>query len=226
MTPPVASRSDQRPARADGASSRIICDVSKVYDQAYYDRWYRDPRTRVRSEDSLRRKVRMAASIAEFFLGRPLETVLDVGCGEGAWLAPLKALRPGLEYLGVDGSAYAVDRFGGSRNLRHASFGDVGKVAPRGRFDLVVCADMLHYVDDAELERGFPQVVKRLGGVAYLEVLTTEDDVDGDLAGWNPRSAAFYRDFFRRHALAPIGLMCWIGEAMSDRATSLEVLDA
>lgn len=199
--------------------------MSKVYDQAYFDRWYRDPKTRVRSEDALRRKVRMAASVAEFFLARPLENVLDVGCGEGAWCPPLRALRPAVEYLGVDGSAYAVGRFGAARNLRHGTFGDVGRVVPRTRFDLVVCADMLHYVPDDELERGLPHLVRRLGGVAYFEVLTTDDEVEGDLAGWQARSASFYRDLFARHGLVAIGLMCWIGDAMRDRATSLERIE-
>src|SRR6476646_4115557 len=54
----------------------------KVYDEAYFTRWYRDPRTRVHSPDSVRRKVRMVVGVTEYFLGRKLRSVLDIGAGE------------------------------------------------------------------------------------------------------------------------------------------------
>jgi hypothetical protein len=38
--------------------------------------------------------------------------VLDIGCGEGIWRAPLRSLRPGIEYLGLDSSEYAIARYG------------------------------------------------------------------------------------------------------------------
>jgi len=74
----------------------------------------------VKSPKVLERKVRLALALAEFYLGRPVETVLDVGCGEGAWLAPLRALRPKIDYLGVDSSEHAIARYGRARNLRYA----------------------------------------------------------------------------------------------------------
>src|SRR5215207_561278 len=64
----------------------------KTYDEAYYTKWYRDPRTRVHAPESVRRKVRMVTSVAEHFLGRKLRTVLDIGAGEGAWRAELRRL--------------------------------------------------------------------------------------------------------------------------------------
>ena len=39
-------------------------------------------------------KSRWPCAMAEYFLRRPMRTVLDIGCGEGAWLPHLRALRP------------------------------------------------------------------------------------------------------------------------------------
>ena len=50
----------------------------KVYDQTYFNRWYRDPNDRVSTRESLVRKVRMAVSVTEFLLGREIRSVLDV----------------------------------------------------------------------------------------------------------------------------------------------------
>lgn len=41
-----------------------------------------------------------------------------IGCGEGAWRAPLLAAQPGLRYVGFDPSTYAVERYGRTRSIR------------------------------------------------------------------------------------------------------------
>ena len=63
--------------------------AEKAYDQAYFDRWYRDPKARVATRAAVKRKTAMVVGIAEALLQRPVKTVLDVGCGEGTWRAPL-----------------------------------------------------------------------------------------------------------------------------------------
>jgi SAM-dependent methyltransferase len=119
--------------------------MGKTYDRRYFDRWYRTDDTRIGRGALLRCKVALAVAMAEHYLGRPLRCVLDVGCGEGAWRAPLLGLRPKLDYLGVDSSEYAVARFGASRNLRLARFGQLEHLRFGPPADLLVCADMLHY---------------------------------------------------------------------------------
>src|SRR5688500_20208272 len=78
------------------------------FDRAYFDRWYRDPRRRVLDWAEIGRRAALVLSVAEYVLERPVRSALDVGCGEGHWRAPLLARRPGLRYLGVGPSAYAV----------------------------------------------------------------------------------------------------------------------
>ena len=116
----------------------------KVYDEAYFEAWYR--RRGMGSPAALARKVALAVSLAEYFLGRPLRSVLDVGCGEGAWRAPLLELRPKLRYLGVDSSEYAISRYGARRNLQYLPFADLAALQPASPFDLLVCSDVMHYL--------------------------------------------------------------------------------
>src|SRR5512132_2009708 len=92
-----------QPSRV-GSRRTISLSIMKSYDQAYFERWYRDPADRVSTRASLERKVRMAVGVAEFLLGRPIRTVLDVGCGEAPWFPVLRRLRPRIRYTGVDSS--------------------------------------------------------------------------------------------------------------------------
>ena len=84
--------------------------MTKTYDRAYFDKWYR--RGEIGGSARLARKVALAVATAEYHLERPIRSVLDIGCGEGAWRAPLLKLRPKLSYLGFDSSEYAIARYG------------------------------------------------------------------------------------------------------------------
>ena len=181
----------------------------KSYDQAYFERWYRDPADRVSTRASLERKVRMAVGVAEFLLGRPIRTVLDVGCGEAPWFPILRRLRPRLRYTGIDSSDYVLRRFGAERNIRRGSLGQLGRMRIRGDVDLIVCADVLQYVHTREIERGLRAIRRLLGGVAYIEAFSTEDEMEGDRMGWRERSAAEYRRLFREAGLTQCGPYCF-----------------
>ena len=194
----------------------------KVYDQTYFNRWYRDPTDRVSTRDSLARKIRMAVSVTEFLLGREIRSVLDVGCGEAPWFRVLKRLRPKARYVGVDSSDYVIERFGAERNIRQGSFGALGAVKSLRKSDLVVCADVLQYVETRDVERGLRAIRKLLGGVAYIEAFTTEDEMEGDRVDWHDRSAAEYRRLFRRAGLTHCGPYCYTNLDELDSLNSFE----
>lgn len=194
--------------------------MEKRYDRDYFERWYR--RGGIGGARRLARKVALAVATAEYHLERPLRHVLDIGCGEGAWRAPLLALRPGVQYLGFDRSDYAVARHGRRRQLHHARFGDFADLRPCPPADLVVCADVLHYLDAREIDRGLPGLVALCGGVAFLECFTRGDHAEGDEDGFRRRPAAFYRDRFARAGLAPLGSHCWLSPRLVPGATALE----
>lgn len=191
----------------------------KRYDRAYFDKWYRS-RGRVTTGAEVRRKVALAVASAEYHLRRPLRSVLDVACGEGAWFPHLKALRPRASYRGIDPSDYAVAAFGRERRIRKGSFRDVAGI--RGAFDLVVCSDALHYIPDDEIRDGLPAMVALARGVLWLEVLTREDDIIGDLEGLIRRPASWYRAHFTGLGLVQSGPYTWLAPHLAGEAAALE----
>lgn len=168
------------------------------------------------------RHVALAVAAAESILDRPVETVLDVGCGEGRWQPVLQALRPGAKYVGLDPSEYTVSRFGAARNILRGSFGDLELHAFEDPFDLVVCADVLHYVGDEEILAGIDTLADLVGGSAVVEVFTDADPVLGDRAGFRLRPPEWYRRVFRAAGLVAIGLQMYVHE---ETAELLEALD-
>lgn len=192
----------------------------KRYDRAYFDRWYRHGG--IGGARRLARKVALAVATAEYHLERPLRTVLDIGCGEGPWRAPLLKLRPDARYLGFDSSEYAIARYGRSRNLHLARFEDFALLRPFPPVDLLVCSDVLHYVPTRALDRGLPGLAELCGGVAFLETFTREDQAEGDEDGFLARPARFYRRRFEALGFTPLGSHCWLSPVLAGTATALE----
>lgn len=195
---------------------------TKRYDQAYFDRWYRDPRQRVREHAETARKVAMVVALAEYYLGRSVGSVLDIGCGEGVWRAPLRKLRPKIAYLGLDSSEYAVSRYGRSRNLRLARFGDLAELRFDRRFDVIVCSDVLHYLRAPELVRGLSGFGELLEGLAFIELFTSRDPIEGDTQGYIARAPAWYRTRFADAGLMAVGSHCYLGPRLLRSVSALE----
>lgn len=189
------------------------------YDKTYFDRWYRNPRTRVSTKASAERKARLALATAEFHLGRPVRTVLDVGCGEGQWRAILKSLRPKIAYTGIDSSPYVVERFGRHRNIILGEFGNLPPL--KGAFDLIICSDLLYYLSDEQLKTGLPKLAAHLGGIAFLEAYCLSEEFEGDTA-IVPRTSKEYLRLFRNAGFHPCGSHCYIGPSLRGQLSTLE----
>lgn len=178
--------------------------AGKRYDRAYFERWYRNPRTRVITVERQRQLARDLLLQADWLLGRPLTSVIDVGCGEGAWGDALTWQRPGLAYSGYDSSDYAISEFGATRNLSLVDLADLHRL-PRQQADLLLCHDVLHYVADAEIEAALMAVSRWSLDLAHLSVMSAEIDFVGDRAGYFARPAATYRRWMTRHGWVPAG---------------------
>lgn len=208
------------------AKSRKPAAATKAYDRAYFEQWYRGPAaegSEIGGPARLARKVALAVASAEYHLERPIRSVLDIGCGEGAWRAPLLKWRPKLQYLGFDSSPYAIARHGARRNLHYARFGDFECLRPCAPVDLLVCSDVLHYLATRELDRGLAGIGELCGGVAFLETFTGQDGIDGDTDGFKRRPAQFYRQRFEAIGLGTLGSHLWLSPGLRDGAASLEI---
>jgi SAM-dependent methyltransferase len=186
--------------------------MAKQYDRAYFDRWYR--RAGFGSPAVLERKARYAVAVAEYLLGRPLRSVLDVGCGEGAWQPAVRKLRPATRYVGVDPSTYAVHRYGTRRNLRVGGVRDLTQLDLGGPFDLIVCIDVLPYVANDDVRAGLASIARLLRGVALIELFTSVDDFEGDLDDYRSRAPSTYRRWLREAGLERIGPNVFAGAAL------------
>ena len=132
------------------------------------------------------------------------------------------ALGPKLRYLGFDSSEYAIARHGARRNLHYASFRDFESLRPCPPVDLLVCADVMHYLPTRELDRGLPGLAGLCAGVAFLECFTREDEAEGDDDGFFSRPATFYRKRFAAAGFRQTGSHCWLSPALADGAATLE----
>ena len=195
--------------------------MKKTYDRDYFERWYRD---RPGRSAALTRKVALAVAMAEYYLQRPIRSVLDVGCGEAAWRAPLLKLRPKLSYQGVDSSEYAVARHGRRRNIAFANFGQLDQLRFGAAADLLICSDVMHYLPTSELKRGLSGFDELCDGVAFLEVFGNDDAILGDTQGFMNRPAHFYRKLFLEAGFTPCGSHGYLSPHLRGQATMLEVL--
>lgn len=163
---------------------------------AFYQRFYENPRTRVTTRAEMTRRAAAVAALVKQ-LELPVRRLLDAGCGLGLMRPALLEAFPGASYTGIEVSEHLCERHGWTR----ASLADY---RPRGRFDLVVCYDVLQYMTDREAARALANLARLCRGALYFIAPTREDwhgnadrscsDSDVEL-----RAAQWYRARLARH---------------------------
>jgi trans-aconitate methyltransferase len=108
----------------------------------------------------------IAAILAQ--AGIPVRRILDAGCGIGLLRKPFSELLPRARYMGVDASDYLCARFGWTK-------GSVVDYAPKRPSDLVVCYDVLQYLDDRDAARAIANLARLTRAALYISALTRED---------------------------------------------------
>lgn len=137
------------------------------FDAAYYRRHYENRRTAVTSRHEM---LRRGAFIGAFvcYLDLPVRTILDAGCGLGWLRRPLLAAFPRARYTGLEASEYLCRRYGWLR-------GSLASHHPGSPYDLVVCYDVLQYLDDHEASRAMANLTRLTRRALYFSALTQED---------------------------------------------------
>ena len=172
------------------------------FDAAYYERFYADPLTCSVTDDEVERQIAFVSAYLKH-IALPVRRILDLGCGLGMMQAPLMRAFPDARYQGVEYSEYLCAELGWQR-------GSVVNYRSRTPFDLIVCHDVIQYLDDGDADRAIRNLAALCRGALYLGVLTTED--------WHEncdptrtddqvvlRSAAWYRERLCRHFISAGG---------------------
>ena len=175
--------------------------IRQVFDEAYYERFYRSARTRAEApQDSLRRAAFITSYLAH--IGLPILSVLDIGCGLGRTLAEVQTACPMAHCTGVEVSEYLCREHGWIR-------GSVLDYRAEEPFDLVICNDVLQYLGHADARAAIVNLAALCRGALYFGALTREDweencdraRTDGEVC---LRSTRWYRRQLRRDFI-PIG---------------------
>jgi SAM-dependent methyltransferase len=179
--------------------------MSTRFDRDYYRRFYFDPRTAVTSRAEMRARARFVGAYAQH-IGLPVRRMLDAGCGIGLLRTPLLRAFPRASYTGLEFSEYLCERYGWVQG----SLAD-WRADP---FDLVVCYDVLQYLDDRIAARAIANLGRLTRGVLYLTALTLADwrrncdrsRTDRDV---HLREGRWYFERLRR-SFRPVGAGFWI----------------
>ena len=165
--------------------------VRRSFDRAFFQRYYHSPRTAVATFDDVMKRARFVTSYLDH-LQVDVRRVLDAGCGTGMWKRALARIDRDIEYAGIDTSEYLCARYGWTLST-------IDQFRSRRKFDLVVCQDVLQYVDGKTAVRSFAVMARLCRGALYFDV-PTRDDIDGGLLDMrltdrsiHIRSAAWYR---------------------------------
>ncbi len=170
--------------------------ASPVFNRAYYRRFYLTPATRAMSREQTDTRGASIASLVKQ-LDLPVQRILDVGCGLGWYERPLRHVFRDATYTGTEISEYLCRKKG----WRHGSIVDLKL---KGQFDLVICADVIQYLNNADAERALANLAKWCRGALYFHVPTARDwrenvDPSGTDSNVFLRSAAWYRKRLRNH---------------------------
>lgn len=136
------------------------------FDADYYERFYRNPSTRATSPAEQQRQARFIASYLRY-LEVPVQRIVDLGCGLGALLKQMQKAFPKATTQGVEASEYLCETYGWQ-------LGSVVDYEDEP-FDLVICTDVLGYLDDHMCRDALTNLTKLTKHALYLSVMTSED---------------------------------------------------
>jgi SAM-dependent methyltransferase len=176
------------------------------FGREYYRRYYFDPRTAVVSRAEMQARARLIAAFVTH-AGLPVRRILEAGCGTGMLGTGLKRLLPRARYVGLESSEYLCRRYGWVH-------GHIEQYRARTPFDLLICYDVLQYLEAAAAQRALANFGRLCRGVLYFTALTRHDyEQNCDQARTDPdvhlRSAHWYRRRLARQ-FREAGLGFWL----------------
>ncbi len=138
-----------------------------AFDETYFNRYYFDAHTRIADRTYFDRLARFLGAYLAF-LDCPVERILDAGCGPGFLHRGLRRAFPDVPIDAIDVSEYLCGKYG----WQCAAIEDF---ETKRRYDLVICHDVLQYLDRPAALTALKKFEKLTRGALYFSVLTRED---------------------------------------------------
>ncbi len=194
---------------------------NRDFNEDYYARYYKDRNTRVAEPRYFDSLARFISGYSEL-LGFKVRSIVDLGCGIGTLRKPLLRHFPKATYSGVDVSEYACQKYGWE-------LGSVCDYAPANSFDLVICHDVVQYLDNKDAKAAIKNLADIGSGMLYFSVLTEEDylencDKSRTDSMVNLRSANWYRPKLSRY-FRNLGGGAYVSREVDVALYALEHLD-
>ena len=146
---------------------RTTSNTENRFGAEFYRRHYFNPRTRVVTRADMARRADLVAAFVRHGELR-VRSILDVGCGLGLMRRQLLRSFPRARYTGLEFSEYLCRRYGWEQ-------GSAADFDPGRTYDLVVCYDVLQYLDARAAAAAIRNLSQLCAGVLHFEVLTQED---------------------------------------------------
>ena len=193
--------------------------AAATFDEAYYQRYYFDKKTKVVDPQHVEWLGAFVCSYLRY-LRVPVQRVLDVGCGIGLWRDIIARHFPSASYHGVEFSEYLCQRYGWER-------GSVVDYQAGKPFDFVICQGVLPYLSPTDLKAALHNLGRLSHGALYVEAVTREDFardiVDEDITDARifRHRAEVYRRGLSRH-FQELGGGVWLSRQAEVPLFSLE----
>lgn len=171
-------------------------DRFRRFDEAYYQRFYEDPKTRVTSTED-------HAALCEFVFAfikynqLEVKSVLDVGAGVAHWKYWLEKHHPSVKYTGTEVSGAMCKKHGLQQK-------DIARWRDRKKHDLIICQGVLQYLPDPDVAPAVANIAAMSKGLLYLEITTRQDlrencDLERTDQDIFVRNGSYYRGILNKH---------------------------
>ena len=186
------------------------------FDAKYFERFYGDRPVRTINEVG-----HLAIAVHELvaWWGGTIRSVLEVGAGPGDWSNWYREFHPNVRVVSVDVSEHACKQYGHQQR-------DIATWRPKTPSDLVICMDVLQYLDDRAATAAIRNLTFATKTCLYFDALTAHDarytvdrsatDLDAHL-----RPGSWYRQRLSR-GFVQVGGGLWVRKDASITLHELE----
>jgi hypothetical protein len=176
------------------------------FNAAYYRRYYHDSSTAVMTREMQRDEVSFVLAFCRH-ASLTITRFADVGAGTGWWAKEFARRLPACRHIETYDASIDAARLYGHKRL------EIQKLKGP-ECDLVVCRDVLRYLDDESAQTAIERLARKCRGALYLHVITSDDEIDedaSDMAGFF-RSTAWYRKRLREAGFTDCGMGLFVSK--------------